>query len=272
MYECVINISEGRRLDVLDELSRAAGASLRDRHSDPVHNRSVFTLIHERVELRRDVHAFISATMENLDLHHHAGVHPRFGVLDVVPFVALDSANASEALALRDETASWVAQRFHVPVYLYGQLADGSIRTLPEVRREAFRTLMPDFGPDEADPALGASAIGARGVLVAWNIWVRNIALNDARAIAKAIRRPEVRALAFTIGDFVQISCNLIDPNIVGPSVVYDEVQGLLVSGAIDHAELVGLIPESVLRAEDPSRWAQLGLSETTTIESRLAR
>jgi glutamate formiminotransferase len=272
LFECVINVSEGRRLDVLDELSRAAGASLRDHHSDAVHNRSVFTLIHERDALRSDVRNFVGATMENLDLHHHAGVHPRFGVLDVVPFVALDDAQGDKALALRDETASWVAERFHVPVYLYGPLDDGSTRTLPEVRREAFRTLMPDFGPDDADPALGASAIGARGVLVAWNIWVRDCALEDARAIAKAIRRLEVRALAFTVGDFVQISCNLIQPNVVGPSVVYDEVQKLLKSGVIDHAELVGLVPESVLRAEDSSRWAQLGLSEATTIETRLAR
>jgi glutamate formiminotransferase len=117
----------------------------------------------------------------------------------------------------------------------------------------------------------GASAIGARPVLVAWNLWVPGITLAEGRIIAKALRRPEVRALAFQLPDMVQISFNLIDPMNVRPSMVYDKVADLLDGGAIDHGELVGLIPDLVLRAEDPRRWKQLGLSENATIESRLA-
>ena len=147
MFECVVNVSDGRRLDVLDELGLAAGPALRDRHSDPVHNRSVFTLIEHRTELRRYVRSFIVASMKLLDLRDHEGVHPCFGVLDVVPFVALDSRKADEAATLRNETASWVADTFDVPVFLYGRLRDGSKRSLPEVRRHAFKSLMPDMGP-----------------------------------------------------------------------------------------------------------------------------
>ncbi len=270
MFECVFNVSEGRRSEVLDLLARAAEPSLRDRHADPVHNRSVFTLIDEREELRRNVHSFVVATMKLLDLRDHVGVHPRFGVLDVVPYVALDTNRAVEAIGLRDETAAWVASTFEVPVFLYGKLADGTTRTLPEVRRRAFGTLAPDFGPPEPSARRGASAVGARGVLVAWNLWVRGISLGEGRDVARALRRSEVRALAFSLPPYVQISVNLVEPDVVGPSVVYDQVKGLLREGEIEHAELVGLVPESVLRAIDRARWEQLDLSLDQTIEARL--
>jgi glutamate formiminotransferase len=141
---------------------------------------------------------------------------------------------------------------------------------LPDVRRGAFRTLSPDLGPTTADPAWGACALGARSVLVAWNLWVRGISLDEGKAVATAIRRPEVRALAFGVHGFTQISCNLVSPFVVGPSMVYDDVAGLVPEGAIDHAELVGLIPEALLRTQDPDRWDQLDLCYETTIEARL--
>ncbi|MHB8378627.1 MAG: hypothetical protein ACYDB2_01755 [Acidimicrobiales bacterium] len=271
MFECVVNVSEGRRLDMLDALSIAAGDSLRDRHRDATHNRSVFTLVHDRDQLRRDVRSFASTALDALDLRGHVGVHPRFGVLDVVPFVALDDADTLEAVALRDETAGWLATAFGLPVFLYGALDDGSSRSLPTVRREAFRTLLPDLGPEIPDVRWGASALGARGVLVAWNLWVRGVSLEEARAVAKALRRREVRALAFGVGAFTQISFNLIEPLVVGPSAVFDEVANLVPRGAIDHAELVGLIPEAVLRTQDAARWAELDLNYEATIEARLA-
>jgi hypothetical protein len=105
---------------------------------------------------------------------------------------------------------------------------------------------------------------------VAWNLWARGISLDEGKAIAKAVRRVEVRALALPVREFTQISCNLIAPLLVGPSTIYDQVGGLLASGVIDHAELVGLIPEALLRAEDPARWEQLDLSYEKTIEARL--
>lgn len=271
MFECVVNISEGWRLDVLDELSQAAGPSLRDRHADAAHARSVFTLINRRDELRDDVHALIEAALTRIDLRGQWGVHPRLGVVDVVPYVALDDWRANEALGLRNETAAWMGQEMEIPVFLYGALRNGSIRTLPEVRKYAFKELAPDFGPPSASPELGASAVGARGVLVAWNIWVRDISLEEGKRVAKAVRSREVRALAFPIKEFVQISCNLVEPYNVGPAPVYDQVKNLLTGGEIERCELVGLVPEAVVTETDHARWEQLGLSLDNTIEARLA-
>ncbi|MDE3082756.1 MAG: hypothetical protein KGJ39_04985 [Acidobacteriota bacterium] len=270
MFECVLNLSEGRRLDVLDGLSRAAGTSLRDRHADAHHHRSVFTLINEADQLVVDVRALIDAALAVLDLGRHDGVHPRFGVVDVVPFVALDAREAARACELRDDTARWLSESHGVPVFLYGPL-EGGERSLPEVRRRAFRDLSPDVGPDHAHPRFGASAVGCRPILVAWNLWLEGVDLDEARVLAKDVRRPGLRTLAFDVGESVQVSCNVIDVSAVSLSSVYDEVAARLPRGGrITRAELVGLAPASLLDAEDPSRWAQLDLSPQRTIEARI--
>ncbi len=272
MFECVINISEGRNLDLLDVLRVAAGASLRDLHADAFHNRSVFTLINDHEPLIRDVRALIGDAIGSLDLRAHEGVHPRFGVVDVVPFVALEPENPSRAVVLRDETARWIGETFDVPVFLYGPV-DGATRTLPEVRTRAFGELAPDFGPVAASPTSGAVAVGARPILVAWNLWLSGVSRDETRVIVKSIRRREVRALALRTGEQMQVSCNLIDPLVVGPGRVYDEVAALLPEGgAIDRAELVGLVPRALLDLEARSRWSQLGLSDDQTIERRLGQ
>jgi glutamate formiminotransferase / 5-formyltetrahydrofolate cyclo-ligase len=270
VFECVINLSEGRNTQLLRDLSATAGQSLRDLHADEFHNRSVFTLIDEPSQLTNDVRALLRGAFSTLDLTTHEGVHPRFGVVDVVPFVALEPDDAAGAVTLRDETATWIAETFNVPVFLYGPV-NGDIRTLPEVRKRAFRTLEPDLGPDTASATLGASAVGARDLLVAWNLWLSGVTLLEARVIARWVRHDEVRALAFQVGDHVQVSCNLIAPLVVGPSAVFDHVTKLLRGrGTVDRCELVGLAPRALLELEDPSRWSQLDLSEDRTIESRL--
>jgi glutamate formiminotransferase / 5-formyltetrahydrofolate cyclo-ligase len=272
MFECVVNISEGRDVAVLEQLSRAAGNSMRDRHRDRHHHRSVFTLINEPEELLYDLHTLARTAFQRIDLSRHTGVHPRFGVVDVVPFVALDPARAGEACALRDETAEWFAENASIPVFLYGPLADGTTRTLPEVRRDAFESLAPDFGPDFPSRNLGAVAVGCRPILVAWNLWLHNVTLDQATEMAKAVRAPAVRALAFEVGDDVQVSCNFIDVPTGRPSIVYDQVKSMLSgSGEIERAELVGLIPTALLDAEDENRWEELGLGRDATIEARLA-
>lgn len=272
MLECVVNISEGRRPDVLDRLSRDAGASLRDRHSDAFHNRSVFTLINHAEDLERDVRGLIDAAFVELDLATHEGVHPRLGVVDVVPFVVLPPESPASAVRLRDHTARWIASSHHVPVFLYGPVATGE-RTLPYVRAHAFRDLSPDLGPAVADLHRGAVVVGARDILVAWNIWLSGVSLAQARLLARLVRRPGVRTLGLEVGDQVQVSCNLYDTSVAAPSQVYDEVASHLPQGGvIERAELVGLIPKSLLDAEDPMRWSELGLSEAVTIESRLGK
>ena len=270
MFECVINVSEGRDEATLTHLAEAAGRSLCDVHRDSAHHRSVFTLIDEPEDLRVGVRALIRAGVSSLDLSTHRGVHPRLGAVDVVPFVALAPSRFDEAVALRDETARWAAEELGLPVFLYGPV-DGSERTLPFVRRHAFDDLAPDLGPHVADPRRGAVVVGARPLLLAWNLWLRGVDLAKARELAHLVRGPGVRALGLDVGDAVQVSCNLFDLELARPSHVYDLVARHVAPGVIDRAEVVGLAPESLLEHEDPTRWAQLGLSPEATIEARLA-
>jgi hypothetical protein len=108
-------------------------------------------------------------------------------------------------------------------------------------------------------------------VLVAWNIWLVGVSRDETRTLVKAVRRPEVRSLAFRTGEYTQVSCNLIDPLVIGPDVVYDEVaRRLPVGGSIVRCELVGLVPRAVLDTVERGRWEELGLSANQTIESRL--
>jgi glutamate formiminotransferase len=136
------------------------------------------------------------------------------------------------------------------------------------VRRRAFRDLPPDVGPDEPHPTAGAVAVGARGVLVAYNLWLASADVDLARAIARELRGPAVRALGLAVDGHAQVSMNLIDPDAVGPADVYDRVSALT---HVARAELVGLAPRAVLDATPESRWEQLDLAPDRTIEARVA-
>lgn len=276
--ECVVNVSEGRDEAVLTSLSASAGPALRDVHRDPHHHRSVLTLAGAPDEVDVAVRALAGATVELLDLRAHEGVHPRLGVLDVVPFVPYEPGrpapgDLTAAVAHRDEFARWLADELGVPSFLYGPLPGGRTRTLPDIRRHAFAAtapLTPDFGPARPDPRTGATAVGARRVLVAYNVWVSS--LEVARLVAPRVRGPRVRALALAVGERAQVSCNLVDPDTFGPAALYDAVAALAaeVGGHVEGAELVGLLPEVVLGAAPPGRWPELGLSAEATVESRL--
>ncbi len=266
MLECVVNLSEGRDEARLERLSAAAGTSLRDLHRDPDHHRSVLTLIDEADELGRSVRRLARATWAELDLREHRGVHPRFGALDVVPFVALDPEPASRACDLRDETAAWIAEE-GVGVFLYGPE-----RTLPEARARARAQEPPDLGPRVGDLARGVVMVGCRPLLLAWNLWLEDSDLAEARRLAALVRSESVRALGLAVSGAVQVSCNLVDLERTRPSQVYDAVAASIRRGRIARAELVGLAPRSVLAREDPRRLSQLDLSEERTIEARLDR
>jgi glutamate formiminotransferase / 5-formyltetrahydrofolate cyclo-ligase len=258
VLECVVNLSEGRDAGVIDALAAAAGADLLDVHTDPDHNRSVLTLVGE--DAPREV---ARAAVALLDLRHHAGVHPRIGVLDVVPFVPLGDTPMRVAIAARDEFAVWAGDTLELPCFLYGPE-----RSLPDVRRGAFTTLGPDTGPSTPHPSAGAAAVGARRLLVAYNLWLAEPDLDEARRIAAAIRSDAVRALGLAVGEQVQVSMNLVDPARVGPAEVWDRVAA---EAPIGRAELVGLVPEAALTAVPARRWRQLDLAEDRTIEWRLA-
>jgi glutamate formiminotransferase len=260
VLECVINVSEGHDGPALSAIAATAGALLLDLHRDEHHNRAVLTLAGDDVE--GAARAVATEAVARLDLRNHAGVHPRIGVVDVVPFVPLGAALA-EAVAARDRFAAWAGAELSLPCFLYGPE-----RSLPDVRRGGFTTLLPDAGPATPHPTAGACAVGARTPLVAYNLWLVRSGLATAKSIAAAIRSPEVRALGLAVGDAVQVSCNLIAPLEVGPAEIYDRVAAL---APVDRAELVGLAPLAVVRATPRQRWMELGLSDESTIEARLA-
>jgi glutamate formiminotransferase / 5-formyltetrahydrofolate cyclo-ligase len=213
--------------------------------------------------------AVAAAAVAEIDLRTHDGVHPRLGVVDVVPFVALEGSSVADALAARERFARWFAQAHDVPCFLYGPE-----RTLPEVRRQAFADLHPDTGPALPHPTAGACAVGQRGVLVAYNVWVEAPGLARVRGVAASVRGPALRALGLRVGDRYQVSMNLIDPQVVGPAEAFDQVAAAARAVgpdiAVTGAELVGLMPEAVLRAVPRGRWASLDLSADRTIEARL--
>jgi len=280
--ECVVNLSEGRDGPTLDRLARAAGRWLLDRHRDPDHHRAVLTLAGPQAEVEAAARALAIEALERLDLARHEGVHPRFGVLDVVPFVALAPDGSpspvsageapAEAIAARDRFAAWAGAEFDLPCFLYGPLPGGGGRSLPEVRRRAFVDLAPDTGPGDPHPSAGAVAVGARGALVAYNLWLDGGGVALARQLARAIRGPTVRALGLELSGCAQVSCNLVAPMEYGPAEVFDDVARLAAAHEVDvaRAELVGLVPEAVLRAVPARRRAQLDLAEDATIEARL--
>jgi len=267
VLECVVNVSEGRRLDVIADLRAAAGPALLDVHSDGDHNRSVLTLAGPPEAVVAGVRSLARATVARLDLGSHQGVHPRIGVLDVVPWVSLsgwplDEGPPAAATEARDAFAAWAGAELALPCFLYGPG-----RTLPEIRREAWRSLVPDTGPRVPHPSAGAAAVGARPALVAYNLWLAGADLAEARRLAAAVRGPAVRALGLQVGDAVQVSCNLIAPLVVGPAAVFDAV-ATRTAGA--RAELVGLLPARVLATIAEHRWPELDLDRSRTIEARL--
>jgi glutamate formiminotransferase len=267
LLECVINVSEGRQAATLDALAAAAAPCLLDIHADGSHHRSVITLAGPRRTLEEAVRSVARETVARLDLHDHQGAHPRLGVLDVVPWVSLTGWPLADgalppALDARNDFARWAAAALDLPCFLYGPE-----RTLPDIRRHAWHPLQPDFGPPAPHPSAGAAAIGARPILVAYNLWLAESDLSVARQIAHALRGPHLRVLALPVGDDVQVSCNLIDPWTVGPEVVFDAVASRT---GVARAELVGLAPRGVLEGVPRHRWRELDLDPSTTIEARL--
>jgi glutamate formiminotransferase len=279
--ECVVNVSEGRDDEVLRRLSAAAASTLVDLHRDPDHNRSVLTLAGRPDAVADAARALARVAVDLIDLSRHEGVHPRVGALDVVPFVPyalgdLPPRDLTVALELRDKFANWLGAELDVPSFLYGPLPGGGARSLPDLRRLAFAPpqeggLAPDFGPASPHPTAGATAVGARTVLVAYNVWVSS--LETARAVAPRVRNEHVRVLALAVGQRAQVSCNLVDPALYGPARLYDAVAELVeeAGGSVEGAELVGLIPSAVLAKISPARYEELGLSPDATVESRLS-
>jgi glutamate formiminotransferase len=278
VLECVPNVSEGRDLVVLDALTDACGGALLDRHVDADHHRSVFTLAGPTTgDAARSLARAVAA---HIDLSRHAGVHPRLGALDVVPFVALAGSSPADAVDAALGFATWMADELQVPVFLYDR-ADRAARTLPDARREAFTSRAPDLGPTRPHPTLGAVAVGARDPLVAVNCELARDDLALARVIATRVRERDgglggVRALGLRLASsgVVQVSMNLVALERTGVQDACRAVDALArdAGSAVARVELVGLLPAAELaRCDDEFRsWS--GIGPDATIEGRLAR
>jgi glutamate formiminotransferase len=280
MLECVPNVSEGRDRAVLDALARACRRALLDRHVDVDHHRSVFTLAgHEPADAAEAVRRLAHAVADLLDLTTHAGVHPRLGALDVVPFVALDGEPAATATDAAREFARWVATELSLPVFLYDD-ADPDRRTLPDARRDAFVRRAPDFGPAVPHPRLGAVAVGARPPLVAVNCELARDDIRLARELARAVRERDgglagVRALGLHLDSTrtAQVSMNLVALERTSLPRACERVRELARAAGNDVArvELVGLVPAAELTRADPEFLDWSGIDDDQTIECRLA-
>ena len=221
--------------------------------------------------LLASVHDVALATLGLVDLRAHRGVHPRIGALDVVPFAPPEEGPLEGALVAREAALS-VLGSLGLPCFRYGPLPDGTTRSLPEVRRDAFGRLSPDAGPRAPHPTAGAVAVGARQPLLAWNAWLSGATLPQARALAARLRSDHVRALGLPVREGTQVSCNLLDPARMTPAMVLERLCSLLPAGTrVERCELVGLAPDAVLRAVPNDRWRELGLSEASSVSGRLA-
>lgn len=269
ILECVFNLSEGRRGDVIDLVVASANNTVLDVHSDPDHNRSVVTLAGNAEQLVQGLVEATRAAVEQIDLTRHAGVHPRMGSMDVVPFIPLFEFSMTDAQNAAHECAERIGRHLSVPVFIYGL-----DRQLPDIRREAFRSIKPDFGPDRPHPTAGAVSVGAREVLVAFNVNIQ-ATLEIANSLAEQVRKlPNVRALGFYLKSkhVSQVSMNLTRPTETTIPMVFDSVarNAAELTVEIVEAELVGLAPRDSFSGREAE---SLGLNSPPKIlEQELAR
>ena len=289
MLEAVPNVSEGRDTRAVRAIGDAfgSGARLLDVHSDPDHNRSVFTLVGEADALVTSLVSGVARAGELVDLRLHEGVHPRVGAADVVPVVALEEAALEEAKETALAVAQSIGDDLGIPVFLYGAIDDGRRPAyfrrggLAELRRRVeARELTPAFGPLAVDARVGAVLVGARAPLVAYNVELATDDVAVARAVAAAVREsgggmPGVQAIGLQLprSERIQVSMNVLDLDRSPLHEVVERVReeararGAEVAGG----ELVGLVPERVLRAALAAGVVVPDVDETRVLERRLA-
>jgi glutamate formiminotransferase len=268
---CVPNFSEGRRHDVIDAICDAlagGGARLVYRQADPEHNRLDTTVVGSPDAVRGSALAGAAKAVELIDMTKHTGGHPRMGAADVIPFVPLSGISMDEVVGLARAFAAELSRALGIPVYLYDRAATSPNRaSLAEVRKGEFEGLreavargerLPDFGPHEIGRA-GATAVGARKPLVAFNVYLTGTE-DAAKEIARSIREssggmPAVRAIGFAVPErgAVTVSMNLVDVDVTSPRVAFETVRDLAAERGMEvrSSEIVGLVPRAALGEDD---------------------
>jgi glutamate formiminotransferase len=283
IVECVPNFSEGRDPVIVAAIARAveevAGVLLLHKTADPDHNRSVLTFAGAPAAVADAAVAAVRVAVENIDLSRHAGVHPRLGVADVIPFVPMDGVSLEQCAEFARTTGRRLWDELGVPVYLYeaAALRPESAR-LENVRKLAPAGLSPDFG-EGRHPTAGASVVGARRFLIAWNINLRTTDLAAAKRIARQIRAssgglPAVKSIGLQLESRgqVQVSINLVDFERTPLYVIFQAVERLCVAGGIEIAgsELIGMIPEAALAGSAGYNLKWENIRPDLVIENRL--
>jgi glutamate formiminotransferase len=273
LIESVPNVSEGRRLDVVDRLAAAVssvpGVHLLDRTSDASHNRSVLTIAGPAGAVSTALEGLVAAAVRDIDMDEHAGEHPRIGAVDVVPFVPLGDTTMDEAVELARRFGARVAERFDLPVYLYARAARRTDRVkLADVRRGQYEGLKaeiaqhgrePDLGPARMHPSAGAIAVGARPFLIAWNVNLDTEDVELAKRIARRVRESggglaKVQANGFSVSEpergdpleaRAQVSMNLLDFRVTPLWRVWETVRAEAAEDGVElhESELIGLAP-----------------------------
>ena len=293
IIECIPNVSEGRRPEVVEAIAAAIravpGVRLLDHSSDASHNRSVFTMAGDAEPIKAAVLAMYERALADIDLRTHKGEHPRLGAVDVVPFVPIEGVTMEGCVALAKEVGAEVASRFAVPVYLYEEAsANPARKNLEDIRRGEFEGLAakmasqgwaPDFGPSAPHASAGASVVGARMPLIAYNINLNTDRLDVAKKIAAAIRHSSggfryVKAAGFRLEDrgIVQVSMNLTNYEKTPIYRVFETVkrEAERYGVSILESEIVGLIPSAALNATTEYYLQIAGFTSDQVLENKL--
>ena len=271
LVECVPNFSEGRDCATLDalraSLTSVPGVRLLDVQADASHHRSVFTFVAPPDAAVEAAFRAIRTARERIDLNRHQGEHPRMGATDVVPFIPLEDVEMADCVQLARRLGERVGAELGIPVFLYARAATRPERErLPDVRKGEFEGLReaigtdpardPDFGPRRIHPTAGATAVGARPFLVAYNVYLEGGDVALAKSVAKEIRAsdgglPAVQARGFAVEGEPQVSMNLLDIDATPVHVAYDAVDAAArrSGAAAGRSEIVGLVPERAVYA-----------------------
>jgi len=287
----VPNFSEGRRRDVIDAIVEALdveGARVVFAEADPDHHRLDTTVLGDADAVRRSAIAGVAVAVERIDMFEHRGGHPRMGAADVIPFMPVRRVSMDACVELARDVGRELAETLDLPVYLYGEAAlVPERRSLADVRKGEFEGLreavaagdrLPDFGPHEIGRA-GATAVGARKPLVAFNTYLSGNDEAAAKDIARAVREssgglPAVRAIGFAVPErgCVTVSMNLVDFEVTGIREAFDAVAEEASARGMDvtDSEIVGLAPEAALRPGDEEHVRLKGFSPEEQILERL--
>lgn len=274
LIECVPNFSEARRPEVVDAIESAIASVkdilILDRHSDLDHNRTVITFVGPPAAVEDAAYLGISRAAELIDLDQHTGEHPRIGATDVVPFIPISGASMNDCIEIARRLGNRVGEDLNIPVYLYESAATRPDRkNLESIRRGEYESLKavigsdperkPDFGPQSLGPA-GATVIGARPYLIAFNVYLATDEVSIADQIARAVRHSSgglryVKALGMLVDGRAQVSMNLTNFRKTPLARVVELIrkESARHGTAIHHSELVGLIPQDAI--EDAAVW-----------------